>query len=239
MASDFFLTAPVLSNAAVPVRVKAGLSALLALILAPFLMQQELLFDPNNMWALALALLQEIGLGVFIGLLAQLVFVAAQFAGQVVGLQMGLGMASVFDPHTRASVGITSQIYMYLAIMVFLLADGHHWLLIALQRSFAAVPLGTFTLDGQAMAILLTAANDLFWVALMLMAPVLGILVLSEVAMGIVARIMPQMNVFVASFPVKIALGIFGMTVSMPLMASYMGVTMEHTFMGILRYLTP
>jgi flagellar biosynthetic protein FliR len=152
---------------------------------------------------------------------------------------MGFSMASVFDPSTHAQVSIIAQIYLYLAAMVFLLMDGHHWLLIALQRSFTAVPLGTFTLSGHVMAILLSAANDLFWVALTIMAPVMGVLVLSEVAMGIVARIMPQMNVFVAAFPVKIMVGLMTMIVAFPMMAAYLGPTFEHTFADMLRFLTP
>lgn len=238
-ASSIFLTAPVLGNANVPVRMKIGLAFMLAMILSPFLMHQPLHFDWNNGWTLMLAVLQEIALGVFLGLLAQLLFVAVQFAGQAVGLQMGFGMASVYDPSAHAQVSITAQIYLYLAVMVFLLLDGHHWLLIALQRSFVAVPLGTFTLTGQVMEILLNATNELFWVALTLMAPVMGVLVLSEVALGIVARIMPQMNMFVAAFPVKILVGIMTMIVAFPLMAAYMGPTFEHTFAEMLHMLTP
>jgi flagellar biosynthetic protein FliR len=152
---------------------------------------------------------------------------------------MGFGMANVFDPTSRAQVSITAQIYTYTMTMVFLLMDGHHWLLIAIQRSFAAIPLGTFTMNGQVMGVLLAATNELFWVALILMAPVLGVLALSEIAMAIVARIMPQMNVFVAAFPVKIMVGIATMIVALPLMVTYLGITTERTFMAILRFVTP
>jgi flagellar biosynthetic protein FliR len=176
---------------------------------------------------------------VFIGLLAQLLFVAVTFAGNAVGMQMGFGMANVFDPTSRAQVSITAQIYTYMMTMVFLLMDGHHWLLIAIQRSFSAIPLGTFTLNGKVMGILLASTNELFWVALILMAPVLGVLALSEIAMAIVARIMPQMNVFVAAFPVKIMVGLATIVVALPLMVTYLSTTTERTFMQILRFVTP
>jgi flagellar biosynthetic protein FliR len=185
-----------------------------------------------------LAVGQEIALGVFLGFLAQFIFVAVQFAGQVVGLQMGFGMASVFDPTTHSQAAVTAQFYVYLASMVFLLIDGHHWLLIALQRSFDAVPLGSFTVNGQVMSIMLNGTSELFWVALTLMAPVMGVLVLSEVAMGIVARIMPQMNIFVAAFPVKIMVGLATMIVAFPLMGAYMAPTFEHTFATIMHFVT-
>lgn len=237
--SSLFLTAPLLGNANVPQRMKVGLAFMMALILTPFLMHQELLFDFSNPFTLTLAVFQEIALGVFIGLLAQLLFVAVTFAGNVVGMQMGFGMANVFDPTSRAQVSITAQIYTYTMTMVFLLLDGHHWLLIAIQRSFSAIPLGTFTMNGQVMGVLLAATNELFWVALILMAPVLGVLALSEIAMAIVARIMPQMNVFVAAFPVKIMVGIAAMVVALPMMVTYLGITTERTFMEILRFVSP
>lgn len=237
-SSAIFLTAPVLGNTAVPMRVKVGLSGLLALILTPMLMDTKIVADIDSVWGLVPAVLSELMLGVLIGMLAQFFFVALQFAGQVVGLQMGFGMASVFDPHFGASVSVTGQFYLLLGILVFLLLDGHHWVLVALQKSFTTIPLGAFTFDGRALGVLLTASNDLFWVALMLMAPVLGVLVLGEVAMAIVARIMPQMNVFVAAFPVKIGLGVVTMALSFPLLVGFLGSETERTFAGILRFLS-
>lgn len=236
-ASAIFLTAPVLGNTAVPARVKVGLSGLLALILTPLLLDVPLKADIDSIWGLVPAVLSELMLGVLIGLLAQFFFVAIQFAGQVVGLQMGFGMASVFDPHFGASVSVTGQFYLLVGILVFLLLDGHLWILIALQKSFTTIPLGSFTFDAQALEVLLRASNDLFWVALMLMAPVLGVLVLGEIAMAIVARIMPQMNVFVAAFPVKIALGVVTMALSFPLLVGFLGSETERTFGGILQFL--
>lgn len=237
-ASAIFLIAPVLGNANVPARVKVGLSLMLALIFTPFLMNQPLGFDYQTPYGIGVAVLQEIAIGVLIGLLAQLLFSAMQFAGQVVGLQMGFSMANVFDPGSHMQVSVVAQLYLFLGVSVFLTLDGHHWLLIALQKSFTSVPLGSFYLDGRVLQILIAASNELFWIALTLMAPVLGVLVLAEVAMGIVARIMPQMNIFVASFPVKIGLGIVTLIVAFPLITMYMGQAIENSFMTILKFLS-
>jgi flagellar biosynthetic protein FliR len=236
-SSAIFLIAPVLGNANVPARLKIGLSFLLAMILTPFLMGQELKVDVTNPWTLAEVVLAELMLGLFVGFLAQLLFVAVQFAGQAVGLQMGFGMANVFDPSTHAQVSVTAQFYLVLGVLVFLLLDGHHWLLVALERSFQTMPLGSFHIDGRALGVLMAASNDLFWITLALAAPVLGVLVLGEVAMGIVARIMPQMNIFVASFPVKIGLGILTMALSFPLVVGYMGSLTEQSFAQIFAFL--
>lgn len=237
-ASAIFLIAPVLGNANVPARVKVGLSLMLALIFTPFLMNTPLQFDYQTPYGIATAVLQEIAIGVLIGFLAQLLFSAMQFAGQSVATQMGFSMSNVFDPGSHAQVSVLSQLYLFLGVSIFLMLDGHHWLLIALQKSFVSVPLGSFTLDARVMNVLIAASNDMFWIALTLMAPVLGVLVLAELAMGIVARIMPQMNIFVASFPVKIGLGIITMIFAFPLIAMYMGQAIESSFMTILKFLS-
>lgn len=237
-ASAIFLVAPILGNANVPARLKIGLSFLLAIIFTPLLINTPLSVPVTDGFGLATAVLQELAVGILIGFLAQLLFVAIQFAGQVVGLQMGFGLSAVFDPQSGAQVSVTAQLYLFLGVLVFLLLDGHHWLIIALEKSFTAFPLGTFALDGRVMGILIAQSNDMFWTALMLMAPVLGVLVLAELAMGIVARIMPQMNVFIASFPLKIGLGIVTMIVAFPLMIGYMGTATEATFATILKFLT-
>lgn len=238
-ASAIFMVAPILGNASTPARVKIGLAFMLAVIFTPFLMHQPFTVDLSGPFPLAAAILQELAVGFLIGFLAQLLFVGMQFAGQVVGLQMGFGMANVFDPSSQAQVSVMAQFYLFLGVLVFLLLDGHHWLVIALEKSFTTMPLGSFTLDGRTMGILIARSNDLFWTALMLMAPVLGVLALAELAMAIVARIMPQMNVFVAAFPVKIGLGIITLLVCFPLLVAYMASSTEEAFGLILQFLSP
>jgi flagellar biosynthetic protein FliR len=236
-ASAIFLIAPVLGNANTPARIKIGLSFMLALIFTPLLMSTPLHLVVSNPFDLAVAIAAELMLGVLIGFMAQLMFVAVEFAGQMVGQQMGFGMANVFDPQSKAQVSVTAQLYLLVGVLVFLLLDGHHWILLALAKSFQTIPLGTFRFDERALNVLLGASTDLFWVALTLMAPVLGVLALAEVAMSIVARIMPQMNVFVASFPVKVGLGVITMTLSFPLMIGAIATFTERSFAGIWKFL--
>lgn len=238
-ASAIFLIAPVLGNANVPARVKIGLSALLALILTPLLLNSPIHGDLESVWGILPCVFSELLLGLLIGFLAQLFFVTVQFAGQIVGLQMGFGMASVFDPQSGGQLSVVAQFYLLLGVLVFLLLDGHHWLLVALEKSFKSIPLGSFRFDARALETLLNASNELFWVALMMMAPVLGVLMLSELAMAIVARILPQMNVFVASFPIKIGLGILTMALSFPLLVGFLASETERTFGSILKFLGP
>jgi flagellar biosynthetic protein FliR len=214
-----------------------GLSALLALIITPLLLNSPVPGDLDSVWGIVPAVLAELLLGLLIGFLAQLFFVTVQFAGQIVGLQMGFGMASVFDPQSGGQLSVVAQFYLLLGVLIFLLLDGHHWLLVALQKSFQTIPLGSFRFDAFALETLLHASNELFWVALMIMAPVLGVLMLAELAMAIVARILPQMNIFVASFPIKIGLGILTMALSFPLLVGFLASETERTFASILNFL--
>lgn len=235
-SSAIFLIAPVLGNQSTPARVKVGLSFMLALIFTPLLMAHPLKIDVTNPWELAVAVFDELLLGLLIGFIAQLLFVAIEFAGQLVGLQMGFSMANVMDPQSHAQVAVTAQFYLFVGILVFMLMDGHHWVLLALDKSFDTIPLGTFHLDARALGALLDASSELFWVALTLMSPVLGVLALGEVAMAIVARIMPQMNIFVASFPVKVWLGVVTMALSFPLVVDYMGGMTERSFAALMKF---
>ena len=237
-ASAIFLVAPVLGNSTTPARIKVGLSLLLALIFTPMLMNKPLPVDVMTLPGMLAAVFHELVLGFLIGFLAQLIFVAMEFAGQVVGIQMGLSMATMFDPTTHAQVAVTSQFYLLVGVLTFMLLDGHHWVLLALDRSYTTIPLGTFALNAKALFTVLNASNELFWVALTLMAPVLGVLALTEVAMAIVARIMPQMNIFVASFPVKIWLGVATMALSFPLVVEYMGSLTEKSFAMLMQFLS-
>lgn len=236
-ASAIFLSAPLLGNRSVPMRVKVGLALLLSLLWTPFLMGKAGAPNPQDLWVFAAAVVSEVAVGLLIGTVTNFFFTAAQFAGYAVGMQMGFGMASMFDPTTQSQSSVVGQFYLFAATLVFLLLDGHHWILIALGRSFDAVPLGGFAWSGQTTVQLIDAANNVFWVALMLAAPVLGVLILAELAMGIVARIMPQMNVFVASFPVKILLGVFTLFVSFPILVASLGSQVELTFERVLALL--
>ena len=236
-ASAIFLIAPMLGHTQVPARFKIGLAFFIALILTPLLLRDWPPLTLENPWLLAAALFQEMVLGVLIGFLVQLVFVAFQFAGQVVGQQMGFGMANIMDPQTATQVSVIAQIYMIAGSLIYLTLDGHLWMLMALEKSLRIIPPGQYRFDGVTMSLLLDATNDLFWITVLLAAPVMGVLVLTELGMGIVARIMPQMNIFVASFPIKIGLGVLTLAVSLPILIEHMAGLFEQNFAGLLTFL--
>lgn len=235
--SGIFLMAPIFGHTAIAVRFRVGLAVLLAALVFP-LAQDWSLPPLDTPLDLLFALAAELAVGVTLGFIANCLFIAIQMAGHMIALQMGLGMSMMFDPTTRTQTTEVAVLFVQLATITFLAVDGHHWLILGVWKSFQAVPLGGFTLSGGIMEQVLLATTGIFDVALTLMLPVIGVLMLAELALAIMSRLMPQMNVFVAGFPVKIMLGLLTLAATLPLLGGYMRVIFDRfgpSVMGLFR----
>ena len=164
----------------------------------------------------SLAILRELLLGSGIGFTAQLTFAGIQLAGQFVGYGMGFGMMRIMDPSTRTNVTVTAQYNMVVATLIFLLIHGHHYILMGIAKSFSAIPLAQWVPSASFIGHLNTVFAGIFTSALRIAIPVMGALFLTKVAMGILARTMPQMNVFIVGFPIQISIGLIAMAISLP-----------------------
>ena len=160
---------------------------------------------------------KELVLGMLFGFVARLVFFAVQFAGEVIGLDIGFGVVNVIDPLSPEQISIIGTFKNLIAIITFLIIDGHHILLQALSKSFDMVPIGGISLSAAVGTgiIEMTAAG--FTMAIQIAAPVITALFLTSLALGIVARTVPQMNVFIVGFPVQLAVGLSVLVASLPL----------------------
>ncbi len=230
--SGLVATAPVLGNRAVPGGVKASLSALLALLLLPAV---SLPPDglPSTTLALALAVARELGLGLALGFLASLVFLAVQLAGELMDMQFGFSMVNVIDPQFGIQVPLIGNFLYLLAILILLLTDGHHLLVWGLHRSFVLAPPGAFAITGNSTAVAVDSFSGLFAVAISLAAPVVGVLLLTSVALGILSRTLPQMNVFLVGMPLKLIVGLLVFPLTLPLFA----VLLEQIFGRMVAYM--
>ena len=219
--SAMLLLAPLFSQPQLPVRIRVALALMISMVLLPLELHAPHA-RPAGLDGLLVAVAGEATVGIMLGFVAMLVFQAVSFAGYLIGLQMGFGMDSMYDPGTNQSVPALAVFLGVIASMVFLLADGHHYLLLALDHSLRVVPLGTFRFSEQTMTALMNATAGMFTTVFELVLPVLGVLLLTEVALAIMNRVMPQMNVFVAGFPLKIALGFLTIAIGLPLMVAYL-----------------
>ncbi|MEC9381189.1 MAG: flagellar biosynthetic protein FliR, partial [Candidatus Latescibacterota bacterium] len=158
-------------------------------------------------------------MGVVMGFVVLLLFVAIQFAGQLAGLQMGFGIVNVIDPQSSNQLSIMGQFLNILAILLLLSLNGHHTILTGLVTSFETIPLGGVVLKAGLMQKMIAITAEVFIIGVKIAAPIMTALFLVTAAMGVLARTVPQMNVFMVGFPVQISVGLGAFLVCMPLFA--------------------
>jgi flagellar biosynthetic protein FliR len=206
--AGLFLLAPMLGATSVPERVKVALAAMVALVVLPVLPAGAgAAVGALNLGAYVVVLLGELVIGLAIGLVAAMLLSGVEMAGLFVGQQTGTALANVINPFTETESSDMGQFYSFFALAVFLVIGGHRMLVAAVLRSFEAVPLGGFRFNLDLASAVVPLAGQIFVVALTLSAPVVVTLVLTTIALGFMARTMPQLNIFSTGFPVRLLLG--------------------------------
>jgi flagellar biosynthesis protein FliR len=219
--AGLFIDAPLFSAKSIPSMVKVCMAIWLATIMW-FVVPVRLL--PDSMITFILALMVEVLIGYIIGFVASIVLQAAQAAGDILDMQMGLSVANVLSPTTGTASSITGTFMYMIALLVFLIVNGHHLVLSAIYQSFVAIPVITF-IDLTKPDLLFQILNLLtwFWITtIQLCAPMLLLIFLSDFSFGIVSRVAPQVNVFQLGFQVKPSLGLFGLMLLSPLLIGHM-----------------
>jgi len=158
----------------------------------------------------------ESALGVLLGLVAQFIFAGVQLGGQLAGIQMGFGIANLIDPQSHAQVTIIAQWQQLMTLLAFLVLDAHHLLIRALLESFRTAPPGAVGLAAAGVGRAVELAGSLFVLGARIAAPVLIVLLLTNGALGVLARTIPQLNVFVVGFPVNVGVGLLVLGASLP-----------------------
>ena len=199
------LFAPFFSGAAIPTRVKAGLVVALTILLYPVYGPHRL---PLSAFEWIQVVLGEAVLGLLFGLTVQFTFEAAQLAGQILGVQMGFSLVSVFDPQTQADTPVVSVFHQIILLLIFLRLDVHHWMLRAVAASFTYVPAGAIAGDFLHHAQVLQAAGGMWLAGVQLAAPALLATLLADVALGLLGKAAPQLPILLVGLSVKSLLGL-------------------------------
>lgn len=208
---------PVIGSQSVPGRLKAGLSFLIAIILFPLVPVNQVDVSMFTLPRFALLVVQELFVGITIGFAASLLFAAVQFAGRIVDTQMGFALVRLVDPFSNAASTVTGQFQIIIFSIVFLLINGHYFFLLAIQKSFEVIPLITVHMPSEHVgALLIKMVADVFVLAIRLAAPIYSVLILTSLSLGIVARTVPQINIFFVGLPLKIGLGVTTMAIVLP-----------------------
>jgi len=211
---------PFFGATSLPTAIKGALCLVLSLAVWPQLSFPASMF-PSNTWSLALMFAGEILMGLMLDILIRFLFAAAQSAGSIMGFSMGFSLMNSVDPLSGASESGIAHLMNQVVTMLFLCLDGHLVLLGALAQSFALVPPGGLLINPALTAHMITFSSQLFVMALKIAAPIMASIFLVDLALALVARAAPQMNVLFVGFPLKIGVGFLFMTLVFAALANY------------------
>lgn len=214
-ASGLLAVFPVFTARNFPVQLRLALGILVAVLIAPTLPPAGLAGLPFATVVLRLA--QEVLVGLLLGFASRILFYALDFAGSLIGSEMGLNLPAGLNPFGESQVTAPALILYYLAAVLFLSLDVHHWLLVGFQRSYALLPIGGARLQGTLLTDVLRRTSLTFDIAVRMAAPFIGVSFIVTLVFSVLGRAVTQMNVFAESFGVRCMAGlvVFGLTVEL------------------------
>jgi flagellar biosynthetic protein FliR len=215
---------PVFANTAVPTPVKIGLGVFITLVVAPTL--PPLPDIALGSWQGLLILVQQMLIGMAIGFIMRIVFTAVDAAGEVVGLQMGLGFASFFDPQSAAQTLVVARFLNLLATLLFLAVNGHLLIVNVLVGSFQSLPISPQPLAAAGFYAVAAYGSTILSLGLQLALPLVAILLMTNLALAILTRAAPQLNLFAIGFPITLGVGLIALDLTLP----YFAPMLEHAF---------
>jgi flagellar biosynthetic protein FliR len=222
------MSIPVFDSKSIPLFFKIALAFTTSMALFPIL-ELEPLALITNFFAMGVSVAGEILLGLVIGFSVKLIFAGIQLAGQLAGYQMGMALANVMDPSSSQQVPLLAQFNNLIALLIFITINAHYWFIRGLAHSFQLVPPLNVKFSGSLMEHLIKMSGNMFVIGIQIGAPVIAVLLITSVAFGLIARTVPQMNVFIVAMPLKIAVGLLFLGFSLP----YFSTFLEKIFNGL------
>ena len=215
--STMLFVFPIFSAPQIPIQTRFGLGALLSFLLFRNLPQ---LAPFSSLLGLLIAILAQIALGAIVGYIASLVFAGIQFAGELIDLEIGYAIANVISPTTQQQITIIGEFELALATLVFLATNSHLLLIAGIAGSFTLVPLPYIHIEPSLAASVVGILSQAFDIVFKIAAPAAIALFITNIALALMARVAPQMNVFVVGFPIQVCVGLITLAASLPLLGS-------------------
>ena len=212
-----FAGMPVFSQRAMPMRLRIGLALLISVAAQPSLPAMPVT-PLDSLPLLLLLLAQQLLIGLSMGFAVRLVFSALEFAGEVIGLQMGLNFAGFFDPSTGSQGTSTSRFFGSMVAFLFIAVNGHLLLIQALVQSFQAFPVGQSPFEFLRVAQPHVWGAEIFRMGFWIALPLITMLMFVNLVLGVISRVAPQIGVFSVGFPLTVSIGLIGMVATLPLM---------------------
>lgn len=221
----FLTTAPFFASRNIQPSLRGFLSILLSLLFLPLFPAIDPV-SPGTGLSLIVTLLREVGLGLTLGYAGSIVFASFEVAGQIIDMQIGFGMINVLDPQSGNQIPLIGNFLYLMAMLIFLAYDGHHFLFHALWSSWRLVPPGGTWGSPDLLFEVVRAITVMFVAGIEIATPVLGALFLADLSLAVLARTMPQLNVFVVGLPMKSLLGLFTLVLSLPVYGIFLRMVM-------------
>jgi flagellar biosynthetic protein FliR len=215
------MSIPVFESNTMPHLFRLALAFAASLILFPMLKLNPMPVA-GSIFTFGIGAAREILLGVTIGFSVKFIFAGVQLAGQLAGYQMGLAIAEVLDPADSQQIPLLGQFNNLVALLIFLSINAHYWFIKALALSYRIVPPLSAHFGGSLMEQLIRLGGNMFVIAIQVGAPVIAVLLVTSTAFGLVARTVPQLNVFIVAMPLKIGVGLIFIGFSLPYLAAFL-----------------
>ncbi len=205
--TGLFVIAPIFSRRSIPLYHKIGFSFMLTILIINTIPNPEL-GTYQHILQFVFLLAKEFVVGIAIGYVAYLIFNGIYLAGQLIDMRIGFGMVNVLDPLSNIQIPITANFYFIICMIMFLGIDGHFILINAIAKSYNFLPIGAATFNEALINDILSLFTNIFFIGFKIAAPVTAAILVTDVALGVISKAVPQINVFVLGMPLKIGVGL-------------------------------
>jgi flagellar biosynthesis protein FliR len=216
-----FLVAPLFSHRGINATARIGLIIWIGICIW-FVIPVPIAKIPDNNVLIGIHLFQELTIGIMIGTVSQILFAGIRAAGEIMGMQMGLSVATAFNPAEGGQEGLLAKFLSNVMLLMFLVIDGHHLLLVTIRKSFDILPVTNSWNYVQGGSTLIDLAGSIFALGITFAAPIVLLIFLLDFSFGLVSRVAPQVNVFMLGFQLKPPLGEIGFLLISPLLLERM-----------------
>lgn len=214
--SAMLLVMPIFGSQNMPLKIRVALAVIFSIIMVPFVGRQNISYSIST-GRLFFYAGSEALVGLLIGFASKVLFESVKLGGELVGRNMGFGMARVLDPATNKRVSAISTFQSILILMIFLSINGHHWLIFAIGKSFEIIPLAGANFGPAIPEKLIAMVGDVYTFAIKFVAPAMAILLIIQISLAITSRAAPQMSIMIVAMPLKIGVGLIGLVLSLPM----------------------
>lgn len=219
--TGLFVVAPIFGRRNIPTYFKIGFSFFIALILVNTTAVQAAQYD-DNILSYVMLVAKEFIVGLSIGFVAYLAFTAIYIAGEIIDMQIGFGIVNVMDPISNIQVPVTSNVYFIISMLLFLSINGHQMLIRTLYDSFGSLPVGSAVFNSGMVTGLMDLFGTVFATGIKIAGPILATILVTDIALGTISKMVPQINIFVIGMPLKIGVGIIILVITIPMFVGVM-----------------